>query len=214
MATQTITLPDHVDPAIVRHVDLFDRVLRYDNPFETIIPEIHQGPAVFYADNVMFQQPGWVVRRSADLRVIYADKEHFVKRANSGFAALIGEDWNIIPTETDPPLHTGYRAALNPLFSPSRMMSLDNWVRDRSQQLIATFKDKGECEFIKDFAEKFPISIFLDLIGLPQDRPARAARMGASADPRQDRRGTDRGGALRQILHRRAGCRTQEEPRR
>jgi cytochrome P450 len=170
MATQTITLPDHVDPAIVRHVDLFDRVLRYDNPHETIVPEIHRGPAVFYADNVMFQQPGWVVRRNADLRVIYADKEHFVKRANSGFAALIGEDWNIIPTETDPPEHTAYRAALNPLFSPSRMMSLDAWVRDRSQQLIAAFKDKGECEFISDFAEKFPITIFLDLIGVPQDR--------------------------------------------
>ena len=113
MATQAINLPDHVDPSIVRHVDLFDRVLRHDNPFETIIPEIHRGPAVFYADNVMFQQPGWVVRRNADLRPIYADKDHFVKRANSGFAALIGEDWNIIPTETDPPEHTAYRAALN-----------------------------------------------------------------------------------------------------
>jgi len=170
MATQTINLPDHVDPSIVRHVDLFDRVLRHENPFETIIPEIHRGPAVFYSDNVMFQQPGWVVRRNADLRPIYADKEHFVKRANSGFAALIGEDWNIIPTETDPPEHTAYRAALNPLFSPSRMMALDAWVRDRSRELIAGFKDKGECEFIRDFAEKFPITIFLDLIGVPQDR--------------------------------------------
>lgn len=170
MASQAIEIPPHVDPATVRHVRLFDRFLSEENPFETIIPEIHRGPAVFYADNVMFQQPGWVVRRNADLRQIYADKEHFVKRANSGFAALIGEDWNIIPTETDPPLHTGYRAALNPLFSPTRMMSLDAWVRDRSQQLIAAFKDKGECEFIKDFAEKFPITIFLDLIGVPQDR--------------------------------------------
>jgi cytochrome P450 len=165
-----IDVPAHVDPASVRHCSLFDRRITYENPYETIIPAIHDGPAVFFADNVMFRQPGWVVRRNADLRQIYVDSEHFTKSGAYGLARLLGEDWNVIPTELDPPVHTAFRTALNPLFSPTRMMSLDGRVRARAQSFIARFKDRGECEFVRDFAVVFPISIFLDLLGLPQDR--------------------------------------------
>lgn len=170
MATQTPAIPAHVDPAKVRHAELFDRKIVYDNPYETIIPAMHAGPAVFYADNITFRQPGWVVRRNADLRKIYADAENFHKRGNTGFARLIGESWDIIPTELDPPHHTGFRQALNPIFSPSRMMQLDGLVRERARFYIERFRDKGSCEFVRDFAINFPITVFLDLIGLPQDR--------------------------------------------
>ncbi len=132
MATQTTRYPAHIDPAQVRHVELFDRKIVYENPFETIIPQIHEGPAVFYTDNISFRQPGWVVRRAADLRKIYSDAENFHKRGNTGFSRLIGESWDVIPTELDPPMHTGFRQALNPIFSPSKMMQLDGMVRARA----------------------------------------------------------------------------------
>ena len=170
MAAQPIVIPPHVDPASVQHCALFDRRLVHENPYETIIPAIHRGPAVFFADNVMFRQPGWVVRRNADLRDILVDAEHFTKSGAYGLARLLGEDWNVIPTELDPPVHTAFRSALNPMFSPSRMMALDGRVRQRARDFIAGFKDRGACEFVGDFAVKFPISIFLDLLGLPQDR--------------------------------------------
>src|SRR3546814_21082012 len=50
------------------------------------------------------------------------------------------------------------------------MRKLDTQVRERARLFIDAFKDKGECEFVRDFAIAFPITIFLDLIGLPQDR--------------------------------------------
>jgi cytochrome P450 len=154
----------------MRHCELFDRKIVYDNPYETIIPAMHAGPAVFYADNISIRQPGWVVRRSEDLRKIYADTEHFHKKGNTGFAQMIGEDWDIIPTELDPPIHTGYRQALNPIYSASQMMKLDKQVRERAQSFISRFKERGSCEFVTEFGVNFPITIFLDLIGLPQDR--------------------------------------------
>ncbi|WP_336971120.1 cytochrome P450 [Sphingobium aromaticiconvertens] len=172
MATQLDFPPAHVDPARAGHCALFDRKIVYESPYETIIPQIHEGPAVFYADNISFQQPGWVVRRHEDLKKIYNDAENFHKSGNTGFARLIGEDWSIIPTELDPPVHTGFRQALNPIFSPSKMMQLDEMVRTRARHFIDKFKDKGSCEFVADFAINFPISIFLDLIGLPQERTA------------------------------------------
>ena len=156
----------------MRHCELFDRKIVYDNPYETIIPAIHAGSAVFYAANISIRQPGWVIRRAEDLRKIYADTEHFHKKGNTGFARMIGEDWDIIPTELDPPVHTGYRQALNPIYSPSQIMKLDNQVRERAQTFIARFKDRGSCEFVSEFGINFPITIFLDLIGLPQERMA------------------------------------------
>jgi cytochrome P450 len=175
MATQVsapvFTPPPHVDPAGVQHCVLFDRVISYDNPFETIIPEIHKGPAVFYADNIMFEQPGWVVRRHADIRRVFADWEHFSPRGMSGFPGLIGEDWVAI-NELDPPYHSAVRTVVNKFFAPSKMMALEGQVRRRARDLIEKFKDRGECEYLKDFSINFPISIFLDLYGLPQEQMA------------------------------------------
>ena len=167
--TDTATSPQ-APAREMRHCALFDRKIIYDNPHETIIPAIHQGPAVFYADNVTLNQPGWVVRRAEDMRKIYADTENYHKRGNTGFARMIGEEWDIIPTELDPPVHTAYRSALNPLYAPSQMMKLDVKVRERARELVATFKDKGECEFVQDFAVLFPITIFLEMIDLPVER--------------------------------------------
>src|SRR5271170_6394165 len=86
----TPALPAHIRPDSVRHCELFDRRIVYENPYAMLIPRIHEGPAVFYADNILVgPKPGWVVRRNAALRNIYADTEHFHKRGNSGFAQMI-----------------------------------------------------------------------------------------------------------------------------
>lgn len=162
-------LPAHVAPEHFGEFRLFDRKTVYENPYETIIPQIHEGPAVMYLRNASpGPTPGWLVRRAEDLRAIYADTEHFHKQGNTRFAQMIGESWDIIPTELDPPRHHGFRSALNPVFSPRNMAKLDGTVRERARFFISKFKDQGGCDFVKDFAVPFPVTIFLDLIGLPQ----------------------------------------------
>ena len=140
MATQFVTPPPHVAPGSMRHCELFDRKLTYDNPHEVIIPKIHEGPPVFFADNIMFRQPGWVVRRHADLKNIFGDSEHFSKNGSSAFSKLIGEDWVVMPTELDKPHHTAFRSAVNPLFSPSKMMGWQDKVSQRATE-SARFSD-------------------------------------------------------------------------
>lgn len=170
MATKVQSIPAHVPLAMAGECRLFDREITYDNPYETIIPDIHAGPDIFYASNVIQGPvPGWVVRRAADIRAIYNDTENFYKQRNTQLASLIGEDWDIIPTELDPPRHSAFRAALNPGFSPANMAALDGRVRERARTFINKFKDKGGCEFIKDFAIPFPVTIFLDLMDFPID---------------------------------------------
>lgn len=168
MATTAQAIPAHIPSERVRECRLFDREITYDNPYDAVIPQIHAGPDIFYARNVLQGPvPGWVIRRAADIRAIYNDTENFYKQGNTQLASLIGEDWDIIPTELDPPRHSGFRTALNPGFSPAKMAALDGRVRERARHYVDRFKDKGHCEFVKDFAIPFPVTIFLDLLDFP-----------------------------------------------
>lgn len=166
---QQAKIPAHVPPELVKHTKLFDRVTIYENPFETFIPQIHEQPRVFYTHNVFSgPTPGWVLRRGEDLRTVFSDTENFYKKGNTRFSKIIGESWDVIPTELDPPEHSGFRRALNPIFSPKNMAALEGRVRQRARFFIDKFKNQGGCEFISDFAIPFPVTIFLDLLGLPQ----------------------------------------------
>jgi cytochrome P450 len=171
MSTQEAPLPAHVPPELAMLYPLTVRTVSTVNPHKDIVPKIHQGPPIFWATNV-FPGPagGWVVRRAEDLKQVYENTSVFIKKGNAQMASMIGESWDVIPTELDPPRHTMFRRALEPVFSPRSMAKLESKVSGRARHLIDNFKDKGEVEFIGAFATQFPVSIVLDMMGLPQDR--------------------------------------------
>ena len=71
------------------------------------------------------------------------------------------------PLEFDPPEHTAYRHALQPLFSPQRMKRLSDDIRAVVNDLIDGFAAKGEAEFISEFAHELPARVFLALMDWP-----------------------------------------------
>jgi cytochrome P450 len=75
----------------------------------------------------------------------------------------------LIPLNVDPPRHSKYRKLLDPLFAPRRMDEQDADITRRVNALIDGFIDRGECNFTDDFAEVFPTSVFLGLLGLPEE---------------------------------------------
>lgn len=164
-------IPAHVPHDLVRPYAMSQRETIYENPYETIIPEIHRGPAIFMApDAFLGQSPAWVLRRVEDIKTVFNDNDSFIKKGNTNFAKIIGEEWDVIPTELDPPRHTAVRRLLNPLFTPKTVGAFEHKVRRRAQEYIATFKDQGRCDFVRQFAVPYPVSIFLDLLGLPVER--------------------------------------------
>jgi len=165
-------LPAHVKPELAVTLPLYSRTIVYENPQETLIPEMHATlPPLSYVTNIFpGDQPGWLLKNAEDVQVMLRDADNFTKNGMGKWAQNIGEDWLVIPTEADPPIHTEYRKALNAHFSPQKMFAMKDQVRERARALIAAFKDKGECDFIADFSEKYPIYIVLDLLGLPQER--------------------------------------------
>lgn len=165
-------IPAHVPPNSARSLRLFDRTVIGECPQEVLIPKIHAelGP-VTWITNMTLHTPGaWLLTRVDDIQAMLRDKENYTKKGMAAFAQSIGEDWLTIPTEPDPPIHGEYRKAVQPAFTPQRMAALRDQLGERADTLIAGFADRGHCDFIKEFSQKFPIFIVLDLLGLPQER--------------------------------------------
>jgi cytochrome P450 len=75
----------------------------------------------------------------------------------------------LIPLNVDPPKHSKYRKLLDPLFAPKRMDEQEDDITRRVNGFIDGFIDRGECNFTEEFADLFPSSVFLGLMGLPED---------------------------------------------
>lgn len=164
------TLPAHVSPELVRPYPFRDGRMTTDHPFDTVIPEVHRGPAAFYTlDGYHGMGPIWVFRRFKDVQAIYSDVEHFSSKDFAPFAQLEGGNWNLVPAESDPPVHTFHRQIANPLFTPKKMAAMEAQVRQIARDAIAKFKDKGECDFMAEMAFEFPIAVFLGLMDLPME---------------------------------------------
>lgn len=164
------TIPDHVPPELVYDYPLTVTRKTTENPFDRIVPEVASWPDAFYAPGaVPTGDNAWVFRRAEDLRRIFRDTDNFTARGWSSFSGLIGDSWYQVPVEYDPPEHGPLRTLLNPLLAPQRMNALDSKVREYARGYIAAFRDRGECEFMSEFAFKFPIAVFLELMGLPQE---------------------------------------------
>ena len=164
--------PAHVRADSAVSLRLYDRTVIRECPQEVLVPEIHRtlGPITWVSNIAVGLPGGWLLTHVEDINEILRDADRYTKKGMAAFAQSIGEDWLTIPTEPDPPLHAEYRRPLNPYFAPQRMAAMRDQLRERADRLIDTFKDRGECDFVKEFSQKYPIYIVLDLLGLPQER--------------------------------------------
>ncbi len=112
----------------------------------------------------------WIVTRYNEIHEVLRDAETFSSYPNN---LVTNEAFGkFIPIELDPPEHTGYRKALQPLFGPARMKKLTDEIRDVVNDLLDGFAAKGEAEYISEFAHELPARIFLALMDWPiEDAP-------------------------------------------
>lgn len=76
----------------------------------------------------------------------------------------------LIPLFVDPPEHGPYRAELLRYFGPKVIRHLERRMREWARMLIASTIQQGECDFIEAIGARFPVSIFLEIMGIPLDR--------------------------------------------
>jgi cytochrome P450 len=76
----------------------------------------------------------------------------------------------LYPEESDPPLHTAWRTALNPFMGPAVIKDYEATIRADANALIDAFIDKGECDYVTEFAALLPgWAFFKNVLGVPID---------------------------------------------
>ena len=71
---------------------------------------------------------------------------------------------NLLVLESDE--HHRIRRLLNPAFSPSMARKLEPEFAEIATELLDSFVDKGECDFVRDFAEPFATRALCAMMGL------------------------------------------------
>jgi cytochrome P450 len=170
----TTPLPSHVPADKAMRLPYFAREVVKACPQETLIPEMHKtlGPITYVTNIFPGDKPGWLLTGYDDTMAMLRNADDFTKNGMGQWSQSIGENWLVVPTEVDPPMHNHYRKALNPSFSPQKMAAMKGDLRTRATALIDKFKGRKSCDFVNEFSERYPIFIVLDLLGLPQDRMA------------------------------------------
>ncbi|MFC9355946.1 cytochrome P450 [Rhodococcus sp. NPDC057014] len=158
MITTKIDIPAHLitdfdvyDPSLAAPTDVFQ---------ERVAALRKQGPILYSPHH----GGHWVVTRYKEALQVLQDPETFSSFPNNLLNAAQGR---FLPLELDPPEHSYYRQALQPLFSPKQMKALEPEIRGIITELIDQFANVGECEFISEFAHELPTRIFLALMGWP-----------------------------------------------
>jgi len=158
--------PDHVPPERIVDFDFFAVPPGATDPTQSwhdlLRPEV---PRIFYTP----QNGGhWVFLDYADIVEAYRDHAHFSSHQASMPPM---EHWPTLqPVGFDPPEHNVFRRVLAPMFTPKAVREMTDELTRRAASLIDGFAAAGTCDFITDYAEKFPTSAFLHLFGLPEER--------------------------------------------
>jgi len=164
------SIPAHVPADLVRTIGLTMGTEFLASP-HTFMADLHDTvPPVFYNPAESEQsKPAWLLTKYEDCYFVLRHPEIFSTEGATPFPRDPENPFKFIPLEIDPPYHRRYRNILAPTFSPQGVAKLEGYIRDLANRLIDEFIDKGECEFTKEFGRPLPVSVFLDLMGLPQD---------------------------------------------
>lgn len=108
----------------------------------------------------------WIATNFRTIQEIYSDPTRFSSEVIF-MPKEAGEKYEMVPTRMDPPEHTPYRKGLAGALGTAMVRRFDEKARIFSKQLIDSFIDKGSCDFAADYAEKFPVLIFMALADLP-----------------------------------------------
>lgn len=112
----------------------------------------------------------WQLIRYEDAFHMLRNFEVFSNEGATPFPRDPDDYFYFIPIEIDPPEHRKYRLLLDPVFSPQGVATLEDNIRQRANDLIDQFIEKGQCEFTEEFGRPLPVSVFLDIMGLPQEK--------------------------------------------
>ncbi|MBQ0794889.1 cytochrome P450 [Zhongshania sp.] len=163
--------PDHVPAELVFNYDYHGDRYHGERDAEARIHDSLQrlhtdAPEIFYTPK---NGGHWVVRSFQRISDVVQDPEHF--SAKEMQIPRIENPPFFIPLNVDPPNNIPYRQALMPAFSPKAIRDLEGKIRYWAGSIIDDTLAKGnQFDFMGEVSSIFPVSVFMELMGMPMER--------------------------------------------
>lgn len=163
--TDAPIVPAHVPPHLVFDFDIYADPRVGEDVQASYAAAIDAAPDVFWTPR---NGGHWMVRRLEAISEIVRDPEHFSAREMQ--IPRVPNPPMFIPLSLDPPDNQLYRTVLMPRFSAKAIRELEPRVRDWAVRIVDEVAGLGRCDFVVDVASRFPVSVFMELMGLPLER--------------------------------------------
>ncbi|HEY0648041.1 cytochrome P450 [Phenylobacterium sp.] len=163
--TDALPVPAHVPAHLVFDFDIYADPRVGEDVQASYAAAIADAPDVFWTPR---NGGHWMVRRLEAISEIVRDPEHFSAREMQ--IPRVPNPPMFIPLSLDPPDNQLYRTVLMPRFSAKAIRELEPRVRDWAVRIVEEVAGQGRCDFVVDVASRFPVSVFMELMGLPLAR--------------------------------------------
>jgi cholest-4-en-3-one 26-monooxygenase len=139
----------------------------YDDPWDGYRWLRHNAPLWWDDRNDM-----WIVSRHEDVSHISRHQELY--SAAQGVRPKVVASMSII--SMDDPDHTRLRRLVSKGFTPRMVRKLTDHMRELTTQIIDDIAERGEIEFVEEFAMHVPLIVIAELLGLDPDQRQRLYR--------------------------------------
>jgi cytochrome P450 len=121
----------------------------------------------------------YLISKFEDIAWIVRNPERFPNNAKGSTGLLLSEEAQAYyrehgyprqqPLGTNPPEHRKYREQVDPFFSPAGARKQEAMIRRTINELIDQWIDRGEIEFVQDFAVPLPVHVITRMLGFPME---------------------------------------------
>lgn len=165
MATQAYAIPPHVKPEQVFEFDIYADPRITDDVQGSYARALHEAPDIFWTP---LNGGHWMVQRHDLIAEVVKNPAVFSAREMQ--IPRVENPPFFIPLSIDPPENVPYRHVLMPKFSPRSVAEMEGKMRAMAAEIVNEVADKGACDFVHDVAARFPVSVFMDVMGLPLEK--------------------------------------------
>lgn len=174
--SMTVDRPAHVPEAAVHAFDYFRDDGLFSDPHKRILELVGEAPPLFWTPHngghwmAVGYEEAFQVLRSPEL---FSSALMSVEAAQQAGPAALPDGRRIpmmTPIMMDPPLHTKLRGPLQKTFSPKTVMALGEKIEKLATALVDEVAPLGHADFVAAVTEPLPVRIFLNMMGLPDDR--------------------------------------------
>ena len=164
-STSITKAPGHVPEHLIFDFDIHGDPRINEDVQGSYAVALAEAPDIFWTQ---LNGGHWIVKTFDAISQIVTDPEHFSAREMQ--IPRIANPPVFIPLNLDPPDNLPYRRAMAPMFGPVAIKAMEPGMRALAAKMVAAVADKGACDFQAEVSKIFPVTVFMDLMGMDLTR--------------------------------------------